>query len=69
MGDSGPAHEVATFSGHADDLHAGGIFPIVYPRDRPATWSANVHSVRQRLEIYSALLEELPKGDEYPVYH
>ena len=45
MGDSRPAHEVGTFSNHADDLHTGGILLVVYPRDYPATWSANVHSV------------------------
>ena len=45
MGDSGQAHEVGTFSSRADDLHTGGILPIVYPRDCLTTWSANVHSV------------------------
>ena len=34
MGDSGPAHEVGTFSSRADDLHTGGILPVVYLRDR-----------------------------------
>ena len=45
MGDSGPADEVGTFSSRVDDFHTGGILPVVYPRDCPATWSANVHSV------------------------
>ena len=39
MGDSGPAHEVGTFSSRADDLHIGGILPVVHSRDSPATWS------------------------------
>ena len=46
VGDSGPAHEVDTFSGSADDLHIGGILPVVYSRDCPATWSVSVHSIR-----------------------
>ena len=37
MGDSGPAHEVGTFSSHADDLHIGEIMPVVHLRDSPAT--------------------------------
>ena len=62
MGDSGPAHEVATFSSRADDLHTGGILLVIYPRDCPATWSSSVHSVRLRSQIYNTLLEELPEG-------
>ena len=46
MGDSGPAHEVGTFSSRADDLHIGEILPIVYSRGRLATWSTSIHSVR-----------------------
>ena len=45
MGDSGPAHEVSTFSSRADDLHIGEILPVVYPRDSPATWSTSIHRV------------------------
>ena len=45
MGDSGPAHEVSTFSCRADDLHIGEILQVVYPRDRPTTWSTSIHSV------------------------
>ena len=30
MGDSGPAHEVNTFSSRADDLHIGEILSIVH---------------------------------------
>ena len=36
MSDSGPAHEVDTFSSRADDLHIGEILPIIYSRDSPA---------------------------------
>ena len=45
MGDSGPAHEVGTFSNRADDLHIGEILSVVRSRDRPTTWSTNIHSV------------------------
>ena len=45
MGDSGPAHEVGTFSSHADDLHIGEILSVVHLRDSPATWSTSIHSV------------------------
>ena len=45
MGDSGPAHEVSTFSSRADDLHIERILPVIHPRDRPTTWTASVHSV------------------------
>ena len=62
MGDSGPAHEVNTFSSRADDLHIGRIMSVIYPRDCPATWSSNVHSVEQGSQIYNTLLEKLPKG-------
>ena len=69
MGDSGTAHEVGTFPSRADDLHIRGILLVVHPRDRPATWSANIHCVGQGPEIYSTLLEELPKGYEDTVDH
>ena len=58
-GDSRPAHEVGTFSSRADDLHTGGILSIIHSRDRSA---ASTHSVGQGPEVYSALLEEFPKG-------
>ena len=45
MGDSGPAHEVGTFSSHVDDLHTREIPLVVYPRDCPVTWSASIHCV------------------------
>ena len=45
MSDSGPAHEVSTFSSRVDDLHIGEILPVVYSRDSPATWSTSIHSV------------------------
>ena len=62
MGGSRPAHEVGTFPSRADDLHTGGILLVVHPRDRPATWSASIHSAEQRPEVYNALLEEFLKG-------
>ena len=62
MGDSRLDHEVGTFPSRANDLHTGGILPIVYLRDSPSTWSASIHSVGQRPEVYRTLLEEFPKG-------
>ena len=34
----------------------------LYIRDRPSTWSASIHSVGQRPEVYNALLEEFQNG-------
>ena len=62
MGDSRPAHKVGTFLSRANDLPSGGILPVVYLRDRPATWSASIHKDEYRPEIYGTLLEEFPKG-------
>ena len=45
MGDSGPTHEVGTFSSRADDLRLGEILPVVHSRDSPTTWSTSIHSV------------------------
>ena len=45
MGDSGPAHEVDTFSSRADDLRLGEILPVVYSRDSPVTRSTGIHSI------------------------
>ena len=56
-----------------DDLHTGGILPVVYSRDCLATWSASVHSIGQRSQVYDTLLEEFLEGhgdtveDEYCV--
>ena len=69
MGDSGPTHEVGTFPSLIDDLHTGGTFPVVYPRDRPDTWSVGIHSVGQRPEVYNALLEEFPKVHGHTTDH
>ena len=45
MGDSGPAHEVDTFSNRANDLHIAEILPVVHLSDSPATWSTSINSV------------------------
>ena len=45
MGDSGPTHEVDTFSSRADDLHIGEILSVVHSRDSPATWGTSIHNV------------------------
>ena len=62
MGDYGPAHEVGTFSSHADDLQYRGILQIIRVRDCPVTWSANLHSIKLGSQVYDVFLEELPKG-------
>ena len=41
MGDSGPAHEVGTFSSRADDLLIGEILPVVHSRDRDSRFTAH----------------------------
>ena len=69
MGDSGPAHEVGSFSSRTDDLHIGEILPIVHSRDSSATWSTSIHSVGQRPEVYGALLEEFSKGHGHTADH
>ena len=69
MGDSGPAHEVGTFSSCVNDLHIGEILSVVYLRDSPATWSTSIHSVGLRPEVYGALLEEFPKGYGHTADH
>ena len=69
MGDSGPAHEVGTFSSRVDDLHIGDILPVVHSRDSPATWSTSIHSVGYRPEVYDPLLEEFPKGYGHTADH
>ena len=69
MGDSRLAHEVGTFPSCADDLHFGGILPIVYSRDRPTTWSTSIHSVGKRPEVYGAFLQMLPKGYGHTADH
>ena len=43
--DSGPAHEVCTFSSRADDLLIGEILPVIHSKDSSATWSTSIHSV------------------------
>ena len=45
MGDSGPAHEVGTFSSRADDPRLGEILSVIHSRDSPATWSTSIYSV------------------------
>ena len=45
-----------------DDLQTGGILPVVYSRNCPATWSTSVHSIGQGSQVYGTLLEEFPEG-------
>ena len=45
MSDSGPTHEVGTFSSRAYDLCLGEILPVVHLRDSPTTWRTSIHSV------------------------
>ena len=69
MGDSGPAHEVGTFSSRADDLHIGEILSVVYPRDCSDAWSTIIYNVRQRPKVYNTFLEEFPKGYGHAADH
>ena len=69
MGDSGPTHEVGTFSSHVNDLHIGVILSVLHSRDIPATWSTSIHSVGWRPKVYGALLEEFPKGYGHTTDH
>ena len=62
MGDTGPAHQVGTFSGCVDDLHTGGILHVIHTRDSPVTWSASLYHIRLRSQVYSSLLEEFPES-------
>ena len=62
MGDSGPAHQVGTFPGSADDLHTEGILQVIQARDCPVTWSTSVHSIGQGSQVHSTLLKEFPEG-------
>ena len=62
MGDSGPAHQVDTFSGCADDLHIGGILQVIHTRDHPVTWSSSLYCIRLGSQVYCSLLEEFPES-------
>ena len=62
MGDSGPAHQVGTFFGCADDLHNRGILQVIHMRDCPVTWSAILYRIRPRSQVYGSLLEEFPES-------
>ena len=62
MGDSGPAHQVDTFSGYTDDLHTGGILQVIHTRDRPITWSVSFYRIRLGSQVYGSLLEEFPES-------
>ena len=62
MGDSGPAHQIGTFSSNADDLHIGGILQVIHARYCPVTWSTSVHSIGQGSQVHGTLLEEFLEG-------
>ena len=44
-------------------------FYRLYIRDRPATWSASIHSVGQRPKVYGVILEEFLKGYRNTIGH
>ena len=62
MGDSGPAHQINSFSSDADDLHTRGILQVIHTRDCPVTWSVSIHSIKYGSEVHGTLLEEFPRG-------
>ena len=53
MGDSGPAHQVSTFSSYANDLHTGGILQVIHTRDRPVAWSVSLYRIRPGSKVYA----------------
>ena len=62
MGYSGPTHQVGTFSGHADDLHTGGILQVVYTGDSVVAWSASLHSIKSGSSVYGSVMEKFLEG-------
>ena len=60
MGDSGPAYQIGTLFGCADDLHPGGILQVVYTRDYLVTWSANLYGIGPGSQVYDSFLGEFP---------
>ena len=62
MDDSGPAHQVGTFSSSVGDLHTGGILQVIHSRDYPVTWSANLYRIGQGSQVHDTLLEEFLEG-------
>ena len=58
MDDSGPAHQVGTFSSCADDLHTRGILQVIHTRDCLVTWSVNLYRIKPGSQVYGSLLEE-----------
>ena len=51
--------KVDTFFGCADNLHTRGILQVVHTRDCTVAWSANLHSIGSKSQVYSSVLEEL----------
>ena len=60
MGDSGPAYQVGTLFGSANDLHTGGILQVVYTRDCSVTWSASLYSIGPGSQVYDSFFGEFP---------
>ena len=60
MGDSGPAYQVSTLFGSANDLHTGGILQVLYTRDCLVTWNASLYSIEPGSQVYSSFLGEFP---------
>ena len=58
MGDSGPAHQVSTFFGCADELHTRGILQVIHTRDRPVTWRSSLYRIRPGSQVHNSILEE-----------
>ena len=62
MGDSGPAHQVGTLSGCADDLHTRGILQVIHTRDRSVTWIVSLYRIIPGSQVYNSLLEKFPRS-------
>ena len=69
MGDSRLTHEVSKFLAVRMTFTLEEFCRLYIRENRPTTWSASIHSVRQRPEVYDAHLEEFPKGYRDKVGH
>ena len=58
MGDSGPTHQVGTFSSSEDDLHTGGILLVVHTSDRSVAWNVSLYHIGLGSQVCGSFLGE-----------